>query len=104
MRTSLPLILTLACFLCSVLPMRAEMPEQVDLLIRGATVVAMDGQGSVLEGGAAAVRGERIVAVGKDADLAAKYHAKRTLDASGKVVMPGLINTHTHVPMVLLRG
>jgi len=64
----------------------------------------MDGRGSFLEGGAVAVLGERIVAVGKDRDLAAKYQAKRTLDASGKVVMPGLINTHTHVPMVLLRG
>ena len=48
--------------------------------------------------------GDRIVAVGTDADLAAKYQAKRTIDAVGKVVMPGLINTHTHVPMVLMRG
>ena len=58
----------------------------------------------MLEHGAVAVRGERIVAVGSDADLAAKYQAKRTIDAAGKVIMPGLINTHTHVPMVLMRG
>jgi 5-methylthioadenosine/S-adenosylhomocysteine deaminase len=104
MGTRLPIILGLACLLGGALTVRAESPEQVDLLIRGGTVVSMDGQSSVLEQGAVVVRGERIVAVGTDADLAAKYKAKRTLDASGMVVMPGLINTHTHVPMVLLRG
>ena len=100
----IPIILGLACLLASLRAVGAESPEQVDLLIRGGTVVSMDGQDSVTEQGAVAVRGERIVAVGSDADLAAKYQAKRSLDASGMVVMPGLINAHTHVPMVLLRG
>ena len=99
----------LRVFLLVLLPwhqisVHAGAPEPVDLLIRGGTVVTMDGNGLVLENGAVAVRGERIVAVGTDADLAAKYEARRTLDASGQVIMPGLINTHTHVPMVLLRG
>ncbi len=98
------LILGLAWLLTGAPAVGAENPEQVDLLIRGGTVVPMDGKGSVLEHGGVAVRGERIVAVGSDADLAAKYQAKRTIDAAGKVIMPGLINTHTHVPMVLMRG
>ncbi len=104
MRTRLLLVLGLAYLLAGAVAVGAETPEQVDLLIRGGTVMPMDEKGAVMEHGAVAVRGERIVAVGKDADLAAKYHAKRTIDAAGKVVMPGLINTHTHVPMVLMRG
>lgn len=78
--------------------------EPADLMIRGAIVVTMDGAGRVLENGAVAVRGERILAVGPAAELAAKFQAKKTIDAAGRVAMPGLINTHTHVPMTLLRG
>jgi 5-methylthioadenosine/S-adenosylhomocysteine deaminase len=78
--------------------------EHVDLLVQGGTVVTMDGKGRVLENGAVAVRGERIVAVGPTAELAAKYEAGHTVDAAARVVMPGLINTHTHAPMTLFRG
>jgi 5-methylthioadenosine/S-adenosylhomocysteine deaminase len=78
--------------------------EQVDLLIRGGTVVSMDAQARVIEKGAIAIRGERIVAVGTDAEITTRYRATRTLDASGKAILPGLINAHTHVPMVLFRG
>lgn len=78
--------------------------ERVDIIIRGGTVVTMDGTSRVIENGAVAVKGERIIAVGATSDIAAKYTAARTINAAGKVVMPGLINTHTHVPMVLFRG
>lgn len=82
--------------------------ERVDIIVRGGTVVTMDvtmdGPARVIENGAVAIRGERIVAVGAATELAAKYAARRTINATGKVVMPGLINTHTHVPMVLFRG
>jgi 5-methylthioadenosine/S-adenosylhomocysteine deaminase len=73
-------------------------------MVQGGTVVTMDGKGRVLDNGAVAVRGERIVAVGSTAEIAAKYEAAITVDAAGRVVMPGLINTHTHAPMVLFRG
>ncbi len=76
----------------------------VDLLVRGGTVVTMDGERRVIEDGAVAVRGGRIVAVGSRADLQAQYTARETIDATGKVVIPGLINGHTHVPMTLFRG
>jgi 5-methylthioadenosine/S-adenosylhomocysteine deaminase len=82
----------------------AEPRDKIDLLVQGGTVVTMDGKGRVLENGAVAVRGEKIVAVGTAAEIAAKYEADRTIDATGRVVMPGLINTHTHAPMVLFRG
>jgi 5-methylthioadenosine/S-adenosylhomocysteine deaminase len=76
----------------------------VDLLVEGGTVVTMDAQRRVLEDGAVAVRGDAIVAVGSRAELASRYTAARRILARGKLVLPGLINGHTHAPMVLLRG
>lgn len=86
------------------MPFCASAAERVDFIIHGGTVVTMDGSGRVIENGAVAVRRDRIVAVGTAAEIAAKYNASKTINATGKVVMPGLINTHTHVPMVLFRG
>jgi 5-methylthioadenosine/S-adenosylhomocysteine deaminase len=104
MRNVLVLLTIAGWLLSSAVAGAVEGVEEVDLVIRGGTVVAMDEKGSVVEHGAVAVRGEKIVGVGTEAELAAKYRGKRTLDATGKVVMPGLVNTHTHVPMVLFRG
>jgi 5-methylthioadenosine/S-adenosylhomocysteine deaminase len=78
--------------------------EKVDLLVSGGTVITLDGTRRVLEHGTVAVRGERIVAVGAGAELAEKYQAARRIDARGKIVLPGLVNTHNHAPMTLLRG
>lgn len=77
----------------------------IDLLITGGAVVTMDGEQRVFDNGFVAIRGERIIDLGDAAQLKAKgYRAKQTIDARGKVVLPGLINTHTHIPMVLFRG
>ena len=76
----------------------------VDLIVRGGTVVTMDDKRSVIEDGAIAVKDGRIVAVGKTAEIDGKYSARETIDARGKVVVPGLINGHTHIPMTLFRG
>jgi 5-methylthioadenosine/S-adenosylhomocysteine deaminase len=78
--------------------------EKVDLLVGGGTVVTMDATRQVIEDGAVAVRGDHIVAVGREKDLARRFDAATRLDASGRLVLPGLINTHTHVPMTLFRG
>ncbi len=78
--------------------------ERVDLLVAGGTVVTMDAGRRVLEDGAVAVRGDTIVAVGARAELEAKYVSARRIDARGKLMLPGLINGHTHAPMTLLRG
>jgi len=83
---------------------QAPPPEQIDVLIQGGTVLTMDGQRRVLDNGAVAIRGERIVEVGPAEALSGKYTAARTVDATGKLVMPGLINTHGHAAMVLFRG
>lgn len=81
-----------------------ERLESVDLIIRGGTVVTMDSSSRIIENGAVAIKGERIAAVGNDSDITTRYRARRIIWARGRVVMPGLINTHTHVPMVLFRG
>ena len=78
--------------------------QSVDLLILGGTVVTMDKDRRLIEDGAVAIKGDQIVAVGKRTEIARQYRAKRTINARGKVVIPGLINTHTHVPMSLFRG
>jgi 5-methylthioadenosine/S-adenosylhomocysteine deaminase len=77
----------------------------VDLLIVGGAVVTMNSDRRVIENGYVAIRGERVFDVGDSADLKAKgYKVGRTIDARGKVVLPGLINAHTHIPMTLFRG
>src|SRR5436305_2946562 len=76
----------------------------VDIIVRGGTVVTMDGSHRVIEQGAIAVQNGRIVEVGKTADIDRKYAAREVVNAQGKVVIPGLINGHTHVPMTLFRG
>lgn len=83
----------------------ASMANAIDLLITGGAVVTMDGERKVFDNGFVAIRGERIVEVGDAAQLASKgYRAKQIINAQGKVILPGLINTHTHIPMVLFRG
>jgi len=91
-----------AFFFLATSPFGAFGQGRVDLLIAGGTVVTMDDEYRVVEGGALAVEGARIVAV---LDRGALFpEADETLDASGMLVIPGLINTHGHVPMSLLRG
>jgi 5-methylthioadenosine/S-adenosylhomocysteine deaminase len=98
------ILLLVFALIGSALPFQVEAAESVDYIIRGGTVVTMDNAARVIENGAVAIRGERIVAIGSSAEIARKYTSSRIINATGKVVMPGLINTHTHVPMVLFRG
>ena len=76
----------------------------MDLIVRGGTVVTMDSQRRVIENGAVTIKGGRIVAIDSTAEIDRKYAAREVINAAGKVVIPGLINGHTHVPMTLFRG
>jgi 5-methylthioadenosine/S-adenosylhomocysteine deaminase len=78
--------------------------RRVDLIVSGGTVVTMDKDRRVIEDGAVAVERGRIVAVGRRADIVRQYTARSVVDATGRAVIPGLINGHTHVPMTLFRG
>ena len=80
------------------------MPEPVDILLRGGTVVTMNEKYDVFEDGAVAIRGDSIVAVGPTAEIARAYRAEEEIDCTDTVIMPGLVNAHTHIPMTLMRG
>jgi len=72
--------------------------------VTGGIVVAMDGARTIYHDGAVVVKGDTIVAVGPRSEIEAKHAASDTIDARGKLILPGLINGHTHVPMTLFRG
>jgi 5-methylthioadenosine/S-adenosylhomocysteine deaminase len=99
--------LLLVVSLVSVLPasLGAETAkDSADLLVTGGTVVSMDAARTIYDDGAVAIRGDRIVAVGKRSEVEAKYQAHEIIHARGKLILPGFINGHTHVPMTLFRG
>jgi 5-methylthioadenosine/S-adenosylhomocysteine deaminase len=79
-------------------------PRSVSLVIRNGIVLTMDGSGRILSPGSIAIDGSDIVAVDRAPAIADQFRAAETVEAWGSVVMPGLINTHTHAPMVLYRG
>jgi len=76
----------------------------IALVVSGGTVVTQNATRQILSPGAVAIDGTDIVEVGDVQAIAAKYQARETVDARGQVVLPGLINTHTHAPMVMYRG
>ena len=95
---------SLVAVLAAVAVVQAQSPRRVSLIVTHATVITVDAQRRVIDDGAVAIDGTRIADVGRAAEIAARYRAADTIDASGSVDMPGLINTHTHAPMVLFRG
>ena len=79
-------------------------PRKVTTIVSGGTVVTVDAAGNTYTPGAVAIDGGTIVAVGPVPDIAARFTASEQIDAAGSIVIPGLINTHGHAPMVLYRG
>jgi len=75
-----------------------------DLIVRAKQIVTMDAEKRVIEDGAVAIEGDRIVAVGPRSEVEASHAAARTLDYPNGILMPGLLNTHTHAAMSLFRG
>jgi 5-methylthioadenosine/S-adenosylhomocysteine deaminase len=94
-RSSISLLLAIAALACA---------EPADHILSARYLVTMDASRRVIENGAVAVRGERILAAGTRASIDKQYQAKQRIDAPDAVLMPGLINAHTHAPMTLLRG
>ena len=82
----------------------ANAAEPVDWLIRGRYVLTMDARHRLIEQGAVAIKGERIVAVGPAADLEKGFQPAHRLDRPDAIIMPGLIDTHTHAAMSLFRA
>lgn len=82
----------------------ANSKKNVDYLITGGILVTLDEAGHIYEEGAIAVAGPDIILVGPRATVEAQVSAQTTLDATGQVVLPGLVNSHTHAAMTLFRG
>ncbi len=80
------------------------MIKPVDILLVNAHILSMDEQMNQYRPGALAVRGGNILALGPEAEIKAQYSAAGMIDCGGKILMPGLVNAHTHIPMTLLRG
>jgi 5-methylthioadenosine/S-adenosylhomocysteine deaminase len=78
--------------------------EPADWIYTAQYVVTMDAQRHLIDDGAVAIRGDRIVAVGKRGDIEKQFQASHRLDRSEALIMPGLINTHAHAAMSLFRG
>lgn len=84
-------------------PFASSAMEKADLMITDAMVLTMNQDKTVYESGTVVVKDNKIIAVG-DASLEKQYQAKQVLDVDGDIVMPGLINTHTHVSMTVFRS
>jgi 5-methylthioadenosine/S-adenosylhomocysteine deaminase len=78
--------------------------ERADLLIVGGTIVTMDGTRKVIDDGGIAVRDGRIIGIGPRAEIERHFSSRKRISGTGKLITPGLINGHTHIPMVLFRG
>jgi 5-methylthioadenosine/S-adenosylhomocysteine deaminase len=101
MKTSIWLLLSAFSFAVSLHAQIAKQPA--DTIVIG-TVLTMDSARSIIDDGAIVVAHDTILAVGTRADIEARYQAAQTINARGKLVLPGFINGHTHVPMTLFRG
>ncbi len=76
---------------------------KIDLMVKGGTVLTLDNGSHRIDSGAVAIKEGRIEALGPEEELR-KYEAAETLDAKGGLIMPGLVNCHTHAAMTLFRG
>jgi len=81
-----------------------QIKQPVDLIIEGDYIVSMDANGTVFKDSAIAVADGLIIAIGPVHEISSSYSAKNTLAGKNRVVMPGLINGHSHAAMTLLRG
>ncbi|MFO1451928.1 MAG: amidohydrolase [Opitutaceae bacterium] len=104
--TLLPLLTVVSValrFLAANAVAQAPAIPEADLILTNAHVVTLNDRRELFHPGAVVIRGSDIVAVGPAA-IASGYSARRVIDVAGDIVMPGMINTHTHAPMTVFRG
>ena len=83
--------------------MRTPLPD-CDLLVRADTIITQDEKRRIISNGAVVIKNDIIADIGAYADMESAYAPIERLDMAGKILMPGLVNAHTHLPMTLLRG
>jgi 5-methylthioadenosine/S-adenosylhomocysteine deaminase len=77
---------------------------KVDLILAADTIVTMDAEYRIFKDGAIAIKDDTIIDVGPQDEVQQHHSAGELIDLGSRVIIPGLINAHTHVPMTLLRG
>jgi 5-methylthioadenosine/S-adenosylhomocysteine deaminase len=97
-------LLVLAVMVASLAGSQAPQRRTVSIVVANGTVVTVDANRRVIPRGSVAIDGRDIVAVDTADAIAARFSGRAEIDAAGAVVIPGLVNTHTHAPMVLFRG
>lgn len=80
------------------------MKHDADIILTNAILLTMDSNLTIYEPGAIAIRDDLILAAGLEEEICQKFKSNQSIDCQGKVLMPGLINAHTHAAMTLLRG
>jgi 5-methylthioadenosine/S-adenosylhomocysteine deaminase len=97
-------LLGLVVVITVVLEAAQSAPRAASLIVTGGTVLTLDPARRVLSPGAVAINGDTIVAIDTPEKIAQLYRAPTVIGAEGRVVMPGLVNTHGHAAMVMYRG
>ncbi len=78
--------------------------KHIDILVSGGTVLTMDDKNTKFSEGAVAIEGEKIIAVGRKNDIMRSFSADELIDLPHSIIMPGLVNSHTHAAMTCFRG
>src|SRR5665647_73912 len=78
--------------------------RKADLILTGQYLLTMDQQQTLIEGGGIAIAGDTILAVGTGEELLARYPGATVIAEPHGLIMPGLVNVHTHAAMALFRG
>lgn len=105
--------LLIYCFLIVILALsgtscnrQSAAPEgdSVDIIIHHGLIVTLDEAGTVIDNGYVIINQKQIVEIGEEDKWKGKYYSDKVIDAQGSIVMPGLVNTHTHLAMTMFRG
>ncbi|MGL5057203.1 MAG: amidohydrolase, partial [Fusobacteriaceae bacterium] len=88
---------------CSSLIEKSEKREQVSIIIKNGTLLTMNEKREVIENGVIIIKNNKIISVGNE-ELLEKYEATKVIDAEDGIIMPGMINTHTHASMTVFRS
>ena len=78
--------------------------KQADIILKGGSIITMNESFDIIHDGMLVIKDSKIIALGTASSLEGQYQADESLDCTGKYILPGLINAHTHVPMTLTRA
>lgn len=97
------LLTGLAALIFALTNVQASNAEEVDLIVKNGLVLTMNAGKEIFSDGVVVVNGNKIVEVG-GVEILGKYSSENAIDAKGGIIMPGMINTHTHASMSVFRS